>query len=566
MIAVDPAGDAHVVWMNGLAANQFPRHVYYNVWRRNAQQFEFVGGQMVDWFSRAGFCNIALDRGLCPYVALHEVRPGASGTVVTVYPCAGQPFACDIACVPSVCETDPDYFDNLWPKFAISSDNAVHLVTLGSGWDELLLVYYRGVRPSELDTIVWQPVDGDLRYRVLGNTPVIAHDVVASRRSGRVTIGWLPCPSRMDECYQWRNDVILKESSDNGLTWSDTINITLFVSGDTSCLNATHDTLVCNRDSMRAYTDLSLLFDQSDVLHAAFTTRAYYDFYPGMIGPFTWINRSLLWHWSEATGQFSLIANGWWPWPEELMDVGAWQLYVQRPSLAVDESNGYLYCAYMQYDTNCYSDQFFPMADVWISVSTDGGSRWSVGTNVTRTCPGELVPPPGSMNEREPTLAETVTDGVLHLTYVLDHDAGAVLYSEGVATLNEFIYQRIPVDSIPTTPLMPQYPLHWDSTGFYAAAAQERAMPSPREFALTAVYPNPFNGTATIKFELPRAQQVSLRIFDITGRAVTTLLDSRLTAGAHELRWSPHAQASGIYFAQLRSVNKTLTAKLLYIR
>ena len=218
----------------------------------------------------------------------------------------------------------------------------------------------------------------------------------------------------------------------------------------------------------------------------------------------------------------------------------------------------------MRYDEMTFNESGFAGADIWISVSTDNGFSWSVSTNVTRTMPiGEPVPSGASLHEREPTLAETVTNGIAHLTYVLDHDAGSAPYGEGIETANEFIYQRIPVDSIATTPLVPNYPMHADSTGFLGVT--ERSAEVPREIMLHPAYPNPFNSTTTIRFDLPRRMQATLKVFDLLGREVETLQTGVFNAGLHRLSWSPQA-ASGLYFVRLQTDAQSRTQKLLLIR
>jgi hypothetical protein len=163
-------------------------------------------------------------------------------------------------------------------------------------------------------------------------------------------------------------------------------------------------------------------------------------------------------------------------------------------------------------------------------------------------------------------LAETISDGVLHLTYVLDHDAGSFLQSppEGAVTSNEFIYQRIPIDSIPTTPLLDNYPLHWDSTGFWDAADNPQA-PIPTELALR-VYPNPFNSTTQLEFTLNRAAKIRITIHDILGRELTSLADKSFTAGTHKLNWNAVSYASGIYFVSLKTATTNQAQKLLLLK
>jgi len=73
----------------------------------------------------------------------------------------------------------------------------------------------------------------------------------------------------------------------------------------------------------------------------------------------------------------------------------------------------------------------------------------------------------------------------------------------------------------------------------------------PVEFSLMESYPNPFNPVTTIRFDLPKAGNVELVIYDILGREVMTLVNSRHVAGQHKVVWNASDVASGVYFYRL---------------
>ncbi len=70
-------------------------------------------------------------------------------------------------------------------------------------------------------------------------------------------------------------------------------------------------------------------------------------------------------------------------------------------------------------------------------------------------------------------------------------------------------------------------------------------------------YPNPFNPTTTIEFEIPKASNVTLKIFNIIGEEVTTLVSDRLTAGSYTYEWDASSVASGIYMYRLSTGSLT---------
>jgi len=100
----------------------------------------------------------------------------------------------------------------------------------------------------------------------------------------------------------------------------------------------------------------------------------------------------------------------------------------------------------------------------------------------------------------------------------------------------------------------------------YILPAEEDVEPlTPASYALS-VFPNPFNSTATVQFELPHAARVELSLFDILGRRAVTLSDQAYAAGAHTLALEADHLATGLYFMHLRSAEFSTTRKLLLVR
>jgi hypothetical protein len=91
------------------------------------------------------------------------------------------------------------------------------------------------------------------------------------------------------------------------------------------------------------------------------------------------------------------------------------------------------------------------------------------------------------------------------------------------------------------------------------------------ELRLAQNFPNPTLGATRIPFALPRAQQVTLRVFDAAGRVVATLLDRTLPAGNHSVEWSgeisPGRRASGgVYFYRLDSKSGSLSKRMILLQ
>jgi len=88
----------------------------------------------------------------------------------------------------------------------------------------------------------------------------------------------------------------------------------------------------------------------------------------------------------------------------------------------------------------------------------------------------------------------------------------------------------------------------------------------PKGFALLQNYPNPFNPSTVISFQLPVSRHVMLKVFDVNGREVATLVDDEMTAGKHTVPFAPRATTSGIYFYQLTAGKFSQTRKMILLK
>ena len=84
---------------------------------------------------------------------------------------------------------------------------------------------------------------------------------------------------------------------------------------------------------------------------------------------------------------------------------------------------------------------------------------------------------------------------------------------------------------------------------------EETSSINPREYNLTQNYPNPFNPSTTINFALPNNEFVTLKVYNILGSEVATLVNQELTAGSYEFDFNASNLASGIYFYELKAGN-----------
>lgn len=93
----------------------------------------------------------------------------------------------------------------------------------------------------------------------------------------------------------------------------------------------------------------------------------------------------------------------------------------------------------------------------------------------------------------------------------------------------------------------------------------------PETFSLEQNYPNPFNGATRLRFENKVGQHLSLRIYNVLGQEIATLVDYVLPPGEYDYSWDAtnnfgEIQGSGIYFAQLKSSSESHIIKLIYLK
>ena len=88
----------------------------------------------------------------------------------------------------------------------------------------------------------------------------------------------------------------------------------------------------------------------------------------------------------------------------------------------------------------------------------------------------------------------------------------------------------------------------------------------PKGISLFANYPNPFNPTTTITYNLPEAGQVSLEVLNVLGQRVATLVDEYQPAGFKKVEWNANSFASGMYFYRLRVGEVVQTKKMLLLK
>jgi hypothetical protein len=86
------------------------------------------------------------------------------------------------------------------------------------------------------------------------------------------------------------------------------------------------------------------------------------------------------------------------------------------------------------------------------------------------------------------------------------------------------------------------------------------------EFNLFQNYPNPFNPSTVISYQLPVASNVTLKVYDVLGREIATLVNEEKPAGSYEVDFNANGLSSGVYFYTLRLNDKSYSKSMILMK
>jgi len=341
------------------------------------------------------------------------------------------------------------------------------------------------------------------------------HNIAASKHSGKVALVWEISTDVPEDAY-------IQTSTDNGATWTSPTMIPTPTAYGGDTLTAFH------------ITSLFPFYDANDRLNIVANLAP-------QVRDTVWIIPAQIWHYCpDNNPQWNRIHIAGCA-PENLgAAVGYNAIYACRPSMGED-NDGNLYVAWEQFDSaNVENVTSRLRADIFASGSSDGGVTWATAVKLTEA---------GTNSLRFPTMVDMAVEGsptadTLLVIYEVDQMAGFFVQSEGSATNNVVAIQKVPANLV-----LP------DAVG-------EGRQSKPVKFDAVAT-PNPFDGRTRISYQLPRAGDVSLVVYDATGRPVQTLASGRQEAGRYSATWDAGKAAAGVYFYTLTSGKTSLTRKLI---
>ncbi len=553
-IAVAPDGEVHFVWTKGSQDLAF-RQAFYNCWNTEAGTLLSPEGIRIS-AGRTGFPSVASGQFGHALAAYHD----NGGSQVEIKP-AIEFLPCSGAFTLNLDFPEPPV-NTYFPKSDVDRLGAFHVAGTLEDNTAISVFHARGIPAYEDGTgygIDWEHTTTLQSVDYVYNTVNIACSPV----SDRVAIAWIVDPPAANDA----ENILLSYSEDGGWNWNPPISVTGIPAIDTNCVVEGGNWRVCNADTFRPFRDLSMIFDYDDFLHIAFTTRGWYYFDENGDPNSTVNTNGSIWHWSEE-GFFSLIAYASSE-HDSTRFLGDDNLMCQRPCLALDTLNFGLHdpqliCSFQQFDSLAYSSGGYAIGEYFVSGSYDRGRNWAIPTNVSNT-PGEMNDPEGqNPSERDITIAKLAYDNSIHALYLHDYVAGSTGWDQTPAHLCSLVYMRTPIEDIDMSRLQENIPFRADSTGF--PTASDQISPLKISFELHPNYPNPFNPSTTIQFDLAKAGDVKLMVFDVLGKEVATLVNGRMGAGARSAQFDGEKFASGVYFARLSVGKLAMTRKMVLLK
>jgi|GEM_PF-3246004 len=216
------------------------------------------------------------------------------------------------------------------------------------------------------------------------------------------------------------------------------------------------------------------------------------------------------------------------------------------PTIGSDAA-GNIYIVYQGFAANDVGDltaegvtSTYPFGHVYMTKSTDNGATWATpadiyGDNVT----GEDV--------LFPSIPDRIWDQTKIPVLVQNDQSPGTWLQQGDHPQNRnlFIVTR------------------FDASGLTVGVNDEVADLS---YSLDQNYPNPFNPSTAITFSVPEAGNVSLKVYDMLGREVATLINGSMNAGSHTVNFNANNLATGMYMYTLKTENFTSSKKMLLLK
>lgn len=178
----------------------------------------------------------------------------------------------------------------------------------------------------------------------------------------------------------------------------------------------------------------------------------------------------------------------------------------------------------------------FNFSDIYVVLSTNGGSTWTSPRNLTNT---------PNLDERYPSISKWNQRGFANITWQEDTQPGSHAFN----------------DAAPVSRSRQVY-LKWPLIITDVRVGTQL----PAAYQLDQNYPNPFNPSTKIAYNIPVGSGVSLKVYNALGQEVATLVNDYRSAGNYEAEFSGSKLASGVYYYTLKAGSYTATKKMVLMK
>ncbi len=222
--------------------------------------------------------------------------------------------------------------------------------------------------------------------------------------------------------------------------------------------------------------------------------------------------------------------------------------------------------------------------DVWLYKSTDGGNNWSNAIRVNNDPAG-----------KQQFMSWMDVDQETGYIYVVFYDRRAYTNTQtdvyiARSTDGGDTFENIKISTTPFTPVTGFFgdytnivaqngivrPIWtrldganlsiWTALIDMSTSVQLTGSEVPADYSLGQNFPNPFNPMTSIRFDIPSQDFVRLKVYDLTGREVASLVNEQLNAGQYSVNFNGSGIASGTYIYRLQAGNVTLTKKMVLVK
>lgn len=143
--------------------------------------------------------------------------------------------------------------------------------------------------------------------------------------------------------------------------------------------------------------------------------------------------------------------------------------------------------------------------------------------------------------------------------------SGAQTWDEPMNASQTFFYE-LQVDGLYNYECVPHSPFMNGTINVAPTNINLISQQVPKSFKLSQNYPNPFNPSTSIKFSLPNSSFTTLKVYNLVGQEIVTLVNENLNAGTYEATLNGANLTSGIYFYTINAVGYSETKKMMLIK